>query len=184
MRPPRRPLTARSSSLGPASTSVLLWFVGTASLSVWLIFGDPRFDHRLLALGAVLPDLVDAPFGQARFAHSVVVAFALLTAVMLVTVGRGRRDVRRRVLAVPIGVLLHLVWDGSFASTDVFWWPFTGSWGDVEAGSVARGWWNVPLELGGLAMVAWLGRRCGLGDEARRRRFWTTGQLIETGSAP
>ena len=36
---------------------MLLWFLGTAVLTVWFVFRDPAFDYRLLLVGAVLPDL-------------------------------------------------------------------------------------------------------------------------------
>ena len=38
---------------------MLLWFLGTALLSVFFVFTDPRFDYRLLLVGSVLPDLID-----------------------------------------------------------------------------------------------------------------------------
>lgn len=136
--------------------NVLLWFVGTAAVAVWFVFRDPRFDLRLLAAGAVLPDVVDLPFGQARAAHSLAAAVAVMVVAMAVTV--GRRAFRRRLLAVPIGMMLHLVFDGIFSSAAVFWWPFAGSWGDVDVPSLARGWWNVPLELAGAAMLWWVHR--------------------------
>jgi hypothetical protein len=104
---------------------VLLWFLGTALVSVWYVFSDPFFDYRLLLLGALVPDLVDVPFGQARWAHSLTVAVGMLALVMIITA--GRRPVRRLLLGLPIGMLLHLVWDGAFASTKVFWWPFSGA---------------------------------------------------------
>lgn len=135
---------------------MLLWFVGTAAVAVWFVFRDPRFDLRLLAAGAVLPDVVDVPFGQARAAHSLTVAVAVMVVVMFATV--GRRALRRRLLAVPIGMMLHLVFDGIFSAAEVFWWPFAGSWGDVDVPSLARGWWNVPLEVVGLAMLWWVYR--------------------------
>ena len=94
--------------------------------------------------GRWLPDIIDLPGGQARWAHSLTVAVGTLAAVMLLTV--GRKPIRRLLLALPIGMLLHLVFDGVFSSTEVFWWPFTGSWGDVRVPSLQRGWWNIILE--------------------------------------
>ena len=123
---------------------MFLWFIGTAVVSVWYIFRDPRFDYRLLAVGAVLPDVIDLPDGQARWAHSLTVAVGALVLVMLLTA--GRKPIRRLLLAIPIGMLMHLVWDGAFASTQVFWWPFTGSWGSVRVPSLQRGWSNVAFE--------------------------------------
>jgi len=154
---------------------MLLWFLGTAVLSVWYVFTDPRFDYRLLVVGAVLPDVIDLPAGQARWAHSLTVSVGTLAAVMVVTA--GRKPIRRLLLGLPIGMMLHLVFDGSWASTTVFWWPFIGSWGDVDMPSIQRGWWNVPLEIAGAAMLMWVWKRFQLADAERRRTWWRTGVL-------
>lgn len=135
---------------------MLLWFAGTAVLSVWFVFRDPSFDYRLLVAGSLLPDVIDVPFGQARWAHSITVSVVVLALVMLATA--GRKPVRRVLLPLPIGMMLHLVWDGAFSTTKVFWWPFTGGWGDVDVPSLARGWWNLPLEMAGAAMLWWAHR--------------------------
>ena len=157
---------------------MLLWFLGTAVLTVFFVFTDPRFDYRLLLLGSVLPDLVDIPFGQARWAHSLTVAVGALALVMAVTA--GRKPSRRLLLGLPIGMLLHLVWDGAFAATEVFWWPFSGSWGDVEVMSIERGWLNVPMEAAGAAMLWYIWGRFGLADRERRQRFVRHGLLSDT----
>jgi len=155
---------------------MLLWFLGSAMLTVWFVFTDPRFDYRLLLLGAILPDLIDLPEGHAKWAHSLTVAVGVLAAVMLVTA--GRKPVRRLLLGLPIGMLLHLVFDGAFASTKVFWWPFSGSWGSVRVPSIDRPWaLAVLLELAGAAMLWWAWRRFGLDDRERRRTFLHHGTL-------
>ena len=160
---------------------MFLWFLGTAVLTVWFVFRDPAFDYRLLLVGAVLPDVVDVPLGRPGWAHSLTVAVVVLVVVMLATPRRSA--VRRLLLALPIGMLLHIVWDGAFTSAEVFWWPFSGGWGDVEVPSVARGWWNLPLELAGLAALAWVWRTCGLSDPARRRAWLHDGRLIDVRTA-
>ena len=155
---------------------MFLWFIGTAVVSVWYVFRDPRFDYRLLAVGAVLPDAIDLPGGHARWAHSLTVAVGAMVVVMLVTV--GRKPIRRMLLAVPIGMLLHLVWDGAFASTKVFWWPFAGSWGDVRVPSLQRGLLNLVFEAGGASLLAWMWRRCELSDPQRRDALLRSGVLM------
>jgi hypothetical protein len=158
---------------------MLFWFVGTAVITVWYVFRDPRFDYRLLVVGSLLPEL-DAAFGGMRWWHSVTVSVVLMVVVMAITA--GRKPARKLLLGLPIGTFLHLVFDGAWASTDVFWWPFTGwSIGDERLPSAQRGWWNVPLEAVGLAIVVWGWRRAGLGDAARRRRVIATGQLFVAG---
>jgi hypothetical protein len=155
---------------------MLLWFVGASVVTVWYVFRDPRFDYRLLVVGALLPE-IDGVFGGMRWLHSVVSSVALLTVVMLATA--GRKPARKLLLGLPIGTFLHLVFDGAWATTDVFWWPFTGwSIGDERLPSAQRGWWNVPLELIGLMIVVWVGRRARLGDPVRRRAVAGTGRLF------
>ncbi len=155
---------------------MFLWFIGTAVISVWYVFRDPRFDYRLLAVGALLPDAIDLPDGHARWAHSLTVAVGVLVLVMLVTA--GRKPIRRLLLALPIGMLMHLVWDGAFASTRVFWWPFSGSWGSVRVPSLQRGWLNIAFEAAGALMLAWMWRRCDLSVRQRRSALIHHGRLV------
>lgn len=156
---------------------MLFWFLSTSILTVWYIFKDPRFDYRLLLVGSLLPDVIDAPSGQARWAHSVTISVAVLAAVMLATT--GRKPIRKTLLALPIGMLLHLVFDGAFSNATIFWWPFLGSWGQSPVPSLERGWLNVPMELIGLALMAWMWRRFGLQDVERRQQFIRNGTLTE-----
>jgi hypothetical protein len=157
---------------------VFFWFLGTGLLAVFFVFTDPRFDYRLLLMGVLLPDVIDIPGGQARWAHSLAVAVGVLVLVMLVTV--GRKPIRSFLLGLPIGMLLHLVFDATWTSTEVFWWPFSGSWGDVEVMSIARGWWNLPLEVAGLAMLVYAWNRFGMAQAERRARFGRHGLLGDT----
>jgi hypothetical protein len=154
---------------------MFFWFIGTVVLAVWFVFRDPAFDYRLLVVGAVLP-LGDWVLGGARVLHGVTFSVALLTLVMLAT--SGRRPVRKLLLGLPIGILLHLVFTGAWTDTRVFWWPLLGTGFDGAEHPVAsRGWWNVPLELVGFVLCWWIVERCDLRDPERRARFWRTGQL-------
>lgn len=103
---------------------MVLWFAGTSVAAVWVVFRDRALDWRVVVLGALLPDVVDLPLGGARIGHSVVTGAVLLAVVMLAT--RGRRPARKRLLALPMGGLLHLVFDGAWTSTRTFWWPLMG----------------------------------------------------------
>src|SRR5688572_21885253 len=116
---------------------MVLWFAGLSFLAVWLVFRDPSLDHRLVMAGALVPDVVDAATGGRWLGHTVLAAAVLLGVVMVAT--RGRRLLRRQLLAVPIGVLLHLVLDGAWTDRDAFWWPFFGPMGDAGLPSVERG---------------------------------------------
>ncbi len=156
---------------------MFFWFVGTAFVTVWFVFRDDRFDYRVLALGAVAPDVVDAPTGGSWVMHSVTASIALLVVVM--AIARRGSVRRRRWLALPIGSLLHLVFDAAFDNTGVFWWPFAGlSFGDEPIPSLDRMAVNVPLEIAGLVMLWWVWRTNELSDPARRDRFVRTGHLL------
>ncbi len=154
---------------------MFFWFIGTAALAVGFVFRDPRFDYRLLIVGSVLP-LVDGVFGGARALHSITLTIAVLVVVMLATV--GRRQLRRTMLGLPIGMFLHLVFDGAWTNTEVFWWPFTGwAFGDESLPPISRGLWSVVLELVGIVLCSWIWRTNAMSERARRREFARDGQL-------
>src|SRR5664279_3486065 len=110
-------------------------------------------DYRMVMAGSVLP-LVETPFGDGPL-HTLIVPTAMLIVIMAVT--PGRRLVRRRLLGVPIGMFLHLVLDGAWARTRLFWWPFAGlAFGSDRALVVDRGIWSVVLEVVGAMLGVWL----------------------------
>ena len=154
---------------------MLLWFAGASFLAVWLVFRDPAIDHRLVMAGAILPDVIDGPTGGPWVLHSVLGSIVLLSVVMLGTV--GRRLLRRRLIALPIGTFLHLVFDGAWTDTESFWWPFSDGFGDGRLPSLERGWFAVVLEVVGVGILVWIYRRFGLDDRERRSQFLRTGRL-------
>jgi hypothetical protein len=155
---------------------MFLWFLGTAAIAVWFVFRDDRFDYRVLALGALLPDVIDVVTGGAWVMHSVVTSVAILAAVM--AVARRGTVRRRRWLALPIGTFFHLVFDGAFNNTRLFWWPFGGlSFNNTNIPSFDRLGLNVVLEIAGAAMLVWLWRTNNLSNPSVRAEFIRTGQL-------
>jgi hypothetical protein len=153
---------------------MLIWFAAGSVAIVWAVFQSPAIDFRMVMLGAVLP-LVETPWQDGPL-HTLAAPTVVLGVVMAATV--GRRLVRRRWLGVPIGMFLHLVLDGSWTRSHLFWWPFSGlGFGDERALVLSRGWWSVLLEIVGVALGAWAWGQFGLDDAGRRRRFLTTGQL-------
>jgi hypothetical protein len=155
---------------------VILWFAGMSVVLVWQVFRSPALDYRLVMLGAVLP-VGEIVLGGPRLLHTLLFAVALLTVVMLAT--QRRRLLRRRLIGLPIGILMHLVLDGVWAVADVFWWPAFG-WGfgdgtlpelDRPAGLV------VLFELIGVVALAWCWRAFGFADRTRRDDFLRTGHL-------
>ena len=124
----------------------------------------------------MLPDVIDGITGGVGVMHSVVMSIGLLVAVMLVTF--GRRPIRRRLLAIPFGTFLHLVFDGAFNNTRVFWWPIAGRVADGGSlPSIQRGAVSVVLELIGAAILWWWWKRFSLATPANRSTFVRNGHL-------
>ena len=73
---------------------------------------------------------------------------------------------------------LHLVLDGAWANTDVFWWPAFGvSFGHDRLPELDRGALSVAMELVGVAALVYAWNRFDLRNPAARDRFLRTGQL-------
>lgn len=151
---------------------MLLWYAAGAVAIVWAVFQSPAVDYRMVALGSVL-GVVDRPLGTGLL-HTLAAPVVALGVVMAATV--GRRLVRRRWLGVPIGMFLFVVLSGSWADTEVFWWP-VGGWRLPEAPGVPGWRLALVLEAVGVGLAVWLYRRFGLEDPDRRERFVRTGQL-------
>jgi hypothetical protein len=157
---------------------MLLWYVGVSVVIVLLVFQSAGIDYRLVAVGSLLPLVVDLPLRRLWIGHTLVAGVALLVLVMLVTVGRPRL-LRRRLLCLPIGVLCGLALSGAWTNTEVFWWPFTGT-NLPEASLLPAPGVVVVEELAGLAAIAWVVFRCALTEPARRDELVHTGRLRTT----
>jgi hypothetical protein len=159
---------------------VILWLGFGAIFGVWNVFQSTGLDFRLVAGGALVPFLIDLPFGTQSYAHTLLVAVIVLVIAMLATAGRGRRLRRRRALSLAIGWFASLVLAASWAHKELFWWPAFG-WERPEAPLLPP--WPVVLveELLGLAAAWWAVSRFGLRDGERRREFFRTGRLTIVG---
>ncbi len=160
---------------------MLLWFAALAVAGTFLVFRDAALDYRLVAVGAVIADPIDAVIspGKAGPMHTLVVPTLVLTGVMLSTV--GRRRLRRRLLGLSIGLFAHLVLDGAWGLTQTFWWPGYGfSFSDrlplLDRGIVM----GLALEGVGLGVGYWLYGRFGLQSAALRSKFLRQGRLDRT----
>lgn len=156
---------------------MLFWYAGVSFVVVWAVFRSPALDYRLVMLGAVLP-LVEGPLGGPWVLHTLAGAVGTLAAVMLAT--GHRRLLRRQLIGLPIGLMLHLALDGTFTRAELFWWPVLGgealgSGGLPGLDRSVLAW--VLLEIVGIASAVWAWHRFGLGDPGRRRDFLRTGQL-------
>jgi len=159
---------------------MLLWFVFGAIFGVWNVFQSPGLDFRLIAAGALLPELIDLPFGAQAYAHTLLAATVVLLATMLATMGRGRRLRRRRALGLAIGWFSALVLSAAWAHKEVFWWP---AFGAARPDAPLFGAWPVVVieELLGAAAAWWTWSRFALSDAARRRALFRNGRLAIAG---
>jgi hypothetical protein len=154
---------------------MFFWFAGLGFLLVVLVFRSPALDYRVVVAGALLP-LVDVIPGVPPVLHTLLAPVVVLSAVMLST--RTRRLARRRWLGLPIGMLMHLVLDGTWSTTELFWWPAFGTdLPEVELPTLGRGALGVVMELIGVAVIVWSWRRFGLDDADRRHAFLSDGRL-------
>lgn len=133
-------------------------------------------DYRVVALGAVAP-LAEAIVGGPRVLHTLLGAVGILTVVMMTT--QKSRLVRRRLLGIPIGLLLHLVLDGTWLNQSLLWWPAFGrSFGSGQVPELDRSpVVIVVLELFALGVGFWAWQRYRLGDSDNRALLVSTGQL-------
>ena len=163
---------------------MFFWFVVLSILGVFVVFRDDRMDYRLVAVGSLLPDLIDgAVFRGTGPFHSVIVAVALMFGVVGGTI--GRRSTRKRMLAIPIGVFAHQVLDASWAVTSAFWWPvkgfsFAGPLPVVQHGLAVGLIEEVVAVVAALSM--W--RALGLHRRSGRAQFLASGHLSQRRANP
>lgn len=154
---------------------MLLWYAAVSVVLVHTVFRSVGVDYRLVAAGAILPLLVDIPWGRPAVGHSLLFPVVALVMVMLATIGRPRL-VRRRWLCIPIGMFCGVVLSGSWLAPTVFWWPALG-W-TFPAGHLLPAWWVVVLEeLAGCIAVWWIVGIGSLYEAGPRREFLRTGRL-------
>lgn len=169
-------LPAKSAVACWCGKSVFFWFVIVAPFLVAEIFKSPMVDYRLVAVGAALP-LLELVIGHASVLHTLIGPVAVLTVVMLATI--GRRLVRRRLLGIPIGLLFHLALDGSWNSAHLFWWPMFGFSLDAEPVPETTGiGWRLLLEAVAIGIGVMAYRRYELDKPENRTRLLKTGHLV------
>jgi hypothetical protein len=157
---------------------VLLWYVGASVLLVANVFRSTGVDYRLIALGALAPLLVDLPFGERAYGHTLALPVVLMAVVMTVTIGRPRL-LRRRLVCLPIGVFVGLILAGAFTQGATFWWPIAGA--DLPGDALLPEWWVVAIEeLVGLAAGWWIVGQFDLYLPGPRRELLRTGRMRET----
>lgn len=91
------------------------------------------FDLRFWIIGSLLPDIIDKPAGllflsdvfhhNGRiFSHTLIFLLALLAAALYT----GTKCKNWRLLALSMGVCLHLIFDSMWQSPETLFWPFHG----------------------------------------------------------
>jgi hypothetical protein len=161
---------------------VLLWYVGLSVFGVATIFRSAGIDYRLVALGSMLPLLLDLPVGYRSFGYTLVFPVLLLTVAMVATIGRPRL-VRRRLLCLPIGVFAGLILAAAFTNQELFWWPFLGT--SFPHDPLVPVWWVVLIEeLLGLFVCWVLVGQYDLWLPGPRREFLQTGRLVASTDGP
>ena len=153
---------------------MLLWYVGFSVFIVATIFKSSGIDYRLIALGSILPLVVDLGFGYRAYGHTLLFAVVLLAVTMIGTIGRPRL-LRRRLLCLPIGVFCGLVLSGAFTNDELFWWPFFGSF--THDALLPSTWVVVAEEIAGLVMCWFLVGQYDLYLPGPRRDFFRRGRL-------
>lgn len=170
---------------------MLFWHVGATIAIARYTFRDDRMDLRMLALGAMLPNLIDTPIGLLFFdqlrsvrlvTHGLVVASAVMVGVVLST-RRGRP--RKLWMPLAIGLLLHLLLDAMWLDPETLWWPFLGlEFSQLEQATAAAyvaavlsDWRVWAGEIVGLLYLGYLWRAAKLADPAARRRLLETGRV-------
>jgi hypothetical protein len=155
---------------------MVLWLAFGSIFGVWNVFQSSGLDFRLIAVGALCPLALDAPFGEQAYAHTLLSAVVVLVLTMALTTGRGHRLRRRRLLSLAIGWFAGLVLAGAWTHQKVFWWP---AFGGARPHAALLAAWPVVVVEEALGLVAawWAWTRFGLADPARRRELWRTGRL-------
>lgn len=154
---------------------MFFWYVAGSILIVSGVFRSHGVDYRLVAAGALLPLVLDAPWRRPAVGHTLLAAAVLLVVVMVATIGRPRL-LRRRLLCLPIGMLCGLVLAGAWTDTHVLWWPTLGSGFPHRA--LLPAWGIVALEeVAGIAAVVWMVDRFRLREPVTRDAFLRTGRL-------
>jgi hypothetical protein len=161
---------------------MFFWYIGVSVLLVHTVFRSVGIDYRLIALGALLPLILDVPWLRPASAHTMAFPTLLLIIVMVATIGQ-RKLLRRQLLCIPIGVFVGVLLSGAWMQPDVFWWP-AGGW-TFPPGSLLATWWVVVLEeLAGLIAIWWMIGVGSLYEPGPRRVFLRTGRIALTTTPP
>jgi hypothetical protein len=108
----------------------------------FLFQDDPRWDIRLLVIGALLPDIIDKPLGHIILSENNgrIFAHTLLFSVSLLLIALAYR----KLLPLSLGVSVHQLLDGIFLDPEGALWPLFGGFESTEYRLVE--WFDALLE--------------------------------------
>jgi hypothetical protein len=155
---------------------MFIWFAAASFLIVAMVFDSPAVDYRIVMLGGVAP-VFEGAVGGPWLLHTLAGCVVVFAVVVIAT--RGRRLAARRAVGLPIGLLLHLVLDGTWLNRSLFWWPFGGGrpLGEGRIPEFDHLGPSLALEVVGVVIAIFLVRRFELALPDRRRAFVRTGRL-------
>ena len=160
---------------------MFLWFCMSSILGIALIFRSPYLDYRLLAVGSMLP-LFETLAGFQWIFHTLFFGVLVLMSIMLL--GKGRRRIQRKLLPIPIGLLTHLILDGTWTQKEIFWWPVFGR--DLMGSEVDRLEFafmptGLILEILGIIFALYGFKKFSLSEQVNRSAFIKKRQLLAVG---
>lgn len=145
-------------------------------LATLLIFRSRGIDYRAVAIGSLLPFVIDTFFGEQKLGHSFFLPCILLAVIMLATM-KTSRLFRRRILCFVVGMFWAFVFEGTFRYSSVWFWP-------IKAGNTQHidllPSLNIMLIRDTIGLVAlWI--LFGLGELYKRENrieFKKTGRIV------
>ena len=113
---------------------MIFWHVGVTMAVVRYAFRDPAMDLRWVAAGSLLPDVLDKPIGSILFVDTFdshrlfghALAFPVVGLFVVLAVTRRGTALRKGLIGLVVGTLVHLVLDGAWADPEALWWPLFG----------------------------------------------------------
>lgn len=117
-----------------------MFIFGHIGITLGIFFGlailAPRLktiiDPRVLAIGALLPDIIDKPLGRLIFAHTIangrIIGHTLLFSIFIFMIGLYLYDKRREIIVLTLatGSFFHLIEDQMWNMPKTLFWPIFG----------------------------------------------------------
>ena len=123
-----------------------------------------RMDLRVLAIGSMLPDIIDKPLGNfifrstfengRIFAHTLLFLIAISAAGILLYKRKGSIWL----ITLAFGSVMHLIEDDIWNMPRTLLWPFMGiTFDKYDYGNLLSLWWNEFLHVPSVYIPEWIG---------------------------